>query len=392
MDITSFIPIIPVLFLSMFVLNIFNKYILKIELPKGRNQSIDGLRGYLAIVVYFHHAIVWYFFLTINKWTYPPSNLYNHFGLTSVGFFFMITSYLFFSKIANSKKRRLNWKQLYIGRVLRIFPLHLVVCTLVLIIVLIKSNWVTFEPIDNIAKEIIQWIGFIQVDINNYPTTRNMVARVIWSLAFEWLFYFSLPTLGLLFFNVRGSKLIFITSFLMFAFYAYLIQNFYPVDAFNRLYPFLGGIVAVFACRIHSLKVLAQSNYLSVNIAIMLIITFIFFEDAYSIIPFIFIVVIFVSFAAGNTFFGILLHPFSQLLGLISYSIYLLHGILLFVILEFIPGLKTIVVATPIHYWTFISLTSMLLVIICAISYKYIEQPFIVKTSNMEKRPKQTAT
>lgn len=392
MDITSFIPIIPILVLSLILLNIFNKTILKIELPKGRNQSIDGLRGYLAIFVYFHHSIVWYFFLTTGSWTFPPSNLYNHFGTTSVGFFFMITSYLFFSKMANSKKRKFNWKQLYIGRGLRILPLHLVVCTLVLLIVMIKSNWILSEPIEKIIKESVQWIAFIQVDINNYLFTRLIVARVIWSLAFEWLFYFSLPILGFLCFRVRASKLTFIITFILFALYAYFIWKFYPSGAIKRLCPFLGGIAAVFACKITRLKELSQSKYLSINIAIILLITLVFFKDAYSIIPFLFIMVIFISFAAGNSFFGILLHPYSQLLGLISYSIYLLHGILLFATLVFIPGLKEIVIATPLNYWTYITLNCILLVLVSAISYKYIEHPFIVKTSKLNKSQEQKET
>ncbi|RFM34687.1 acyltransferase family protein [Chitinophaga silvisoli] len=390
MEITSFIPIIPVLLLSLFILNIFNKTILKIELPKGRNQSIDGLRGYLAIFVFFHHSIVWYFFLKNGYWAFTPSNLYNHLGTTSVGFFFMITSFLFFSKIANSQNRKLNWKQLYIGRVLRILPLYLTICIVVFTIVLIKSNWILIEPIENITKEIIQWISFIQVDINNYADTRIIVARVVWSLAFEWLFYFSLPLFGWLCFRVRASKLTFILSLLLFALYAYIIWNFYPVGAVKRLCPFLGGIAAVFAYKTNSLKELSRSNYLSINIAILILITLFFFRDAYSIVPFLLIVIIFISFALGNSLFGILLHPYSQLLGLISYSIYLLHGILLFTTLNFIPGLKSIVIASPINYWIFISFNCTILVLVSAISYKFIEHPFIVKTSKINQGKKVT--
>lgn len=390
MDITSFIPIIPVLLLSLFILNIFNKTILKIELPKGRNQSIDGLRGYLAIFVFFHHSIVWYFFLKNGFWVFTPSNLYNHLGTTSVGFFFMITAFLFFSKIANNQNRKLNWKQLFIGRVLRILPLYLTICILVFTIVLAKSNWILSEPIGNITREILQWISFIQVDINNYADTRIIVARVVWSLAFEWLFYFSLPLLGWLCFRVRASKLTFFLSLLLFALYAYIIWNFYPVGAVKRLCPFLGGIAAVFAYKINSLKELSRSNYLSVNIAILLLITLFFFRDAYSIVPFLLIVIIFISFALGNTFFGILLHPYSQLLGIISYSIYLLHGILIFTTLNFIPGLKSIVIASPINYWIFISFNCTILVLVSAISYKNIEHPFIVKTSKINQGKKVT--
>lgn len=63
---------------------------------QGRYASIDGLRGYLALFVFLHHSSVWYFFLRTGQWEDPPSNLYTHFGSSSVLLYFMITGFLFF--------------------------------------------------------------------------------------------------------------------------------------------------------------------------------------------------------------------------------------------------------------------------------------------------------
>lgn len=74
----------------------------------GRYASIDGLRGYLAFFVFLHHSCIWYFFLRTGQWQAPPSNLYNHFGQSSVALFFMITGFLFFSKLIDGRTRSID--------------------------------------------------------------------------------------------------------------------------------------------------------------------------------------------------------------------------------------------------------------------------------------------
>src|SRR5579872_6442540 len=70
-----------------------------IEAKRHRYSSIDGLRGFLALFVFIHHASIWYFLPHIHRWGYTPYDLFNQFGSTSVAFFFMITAFLFFSKL-----------------------------------------------------------------------------------------------------------------------------------------------------------------------------------------------------------------------------------------------------------------------------------------------------
>jgi peptidoglycan/LPS O-acetylase OafA/YrhL len=65
------------------------------HLEQHRYATIDGLRGYLAFLVFLHHSAVWFFYLKTNAWTGPPSNIYAQFGESSVALFFMITAFLF---------------------------------------------------------------------------------------------------------------------------------------------------------------------------------------------------------------------------------------------------------------------------------------------------------
>ena len=75
------------------------KFIYKQDSSRGRYQTIDGLRGFLALSVFIHHSSVWYNYIVNGVWEIPSSNLFAHLGSTSVSFFFMITSFLFVSKL-----------------------------------------------------------------------------------------------------------------------------------------------------------------------------------------------------------------------------------------------------------------------------------------------------
>src|SRR6478752_3618765 len=91
--------------------------------PK-RYDSLDGLRGLLAILVMISHASGWRLYAMTGEWTVPPSRLYTHFGQSSVALFFMITAFLFGSKLLESGERPVDWLRLYVSRALRIMPLY----------------------------------------------------------------------------------------------------------------------------------------------------------------------------------------------------------------------------------------------------------------------------
>ena len=64
---------------------------------------MDGLRGILALSVLVHHFYITYFWKTTGLWKRPESDLLNNFGAIAVSFFFLITGYLFISKIQKEK-------------------------------------------------------------------------------------------------------------------------------------------------------------------------------------------------------------------------------------------------------------------------------------------------
>ncbi|EON2365503.1 acyltransferase family protein, partial [Shigella flexneri] len=114
-EINSLLLITSVILMSLLAVGLFDK-ISPINLVEhGRNNQIDGMRGFLAIFVLIHHAAIWNGYLSSGVWEAPSSNLLANLGQVGVSFFFMITGYLFFSKIISGDQ---DWTRLYVSRLL----------------------------------------------------------------------------------------------------------------------------------------------------------------------------------------------------------------------------------------------------------------------------------
>jgi len=96
----------------------------------------------------------------------------------------------------------------------------------------------------------------------------------------------------------------------------------------------------------------------------------------YSGIPGALLAPVFLVAAAGNTFFGFLVHPAVRCLGAISYSLYLLHGTVFYVTVLVLKkmGLANL---SEMNYWLIITLAAMATTVLCAATYRWIEFPFM---------------
>ncbi|MBN9383516.1 MAG: acyltransferase [Chitinophagaceae bacterium] len=370
----SLLPILPIILIALATMKLTGA-ILGIKPAEGRFASIDGLRGYMAFFVFLHHSCIWYLAMHGYGWRPPPSNLYSQFGSTSVAVFFMITSFLFFSRLLQARKGDMDWLKLYVSRGFRIMPLYLFALLIVLIIVAILSHFTLHEPTGKVIVEIFQWLAFIKADINGISPTWLIIAGVIWSLPYEWLFYFALPLLGLLL-SMRISFLVWVFAMAGFFFFFYVILTFYTSGGIlNHLLPFLSGIAAAFLVKIPQVRALASGPAASVCIALCLIAGVGWFKSLDEVAPFLLVSVSFVGIACGNSLFGILTHSLSRTLGQISYSIYLLHGIVLFVTFNWILGFQRAAQFSPLLHWGIIAVCAVGVVTICSLTYYFIERP-----------------
>ncbi|HDZ0419542.1 TPA: acyltransferase family protein, partial [Klebsiella quasipneumoniae] len=96
-DILFSIIILPCFFIVFILSGILVKYVPVAS--QGRYSGIDGLRGYLALMVAVHHFYIFYQWRIGGEWKEPSLVFFNNLGVFAVAVFFMITGFLFIGKI-----------------------------------------------------------------------------------------------------------------------------------------------------------------------------------------------------------------------------------------------------------------------------------------------------
>jgi peptidoglycan/LPS O-acetylase OafA/YrhL len=358
----------------------------------GRHVTIDGLRGYLALAVFLHHAAIWYGYLRSGVWDAPPSHLYTHFGQSSVALFFMITGFLFIGRLLDARARgtSIDWGRLMLGRVLRLVPLYLVAMAVLLGLVLALSGGTLQVPIGRLVSGLLRWLNFFSAgkpDLNGVEHTWILIAGVVWSLQYEWLFYLALPVIALGFgqrpsWGWRLVGTLALVKLLLITFDSGLRW---------RSEAFLGGAAAAWLVRQPRWCDMA-CRPLASGLAVALLGGAIAgFPTAYQALPLLLLSVAFALMAGGADLFGLLRWPVSRLLGELSYSLYLLHGLLLFVTWRFVIGFDAARALTPVQHWAVIAALAPVLVLVSAWTHRHVELPPLRHLDALMTRLRRTA-
>ena len=376
---TSFVPaLVAILAATFFAFLLARKY--PPITGADRFLSIDGLRGYLALFVFLHHSCVWYFYLRTGRWATPTSHLYTHLGQSSVALFFMITGFLFYSKLLNARHRPFDWERLYIARLLRLTPLYLVAIALMLLIVAVMSGGVLHTSRGKLALDVLRWVTFTILggpDVNRVQIAQVAVAKVVWSLPYEWLFYLVLPLFALTV-GIRPSWRYLLLGLLAVA--GACIADVSP----SVVLTFAGGIIAAVLVRHERFAQFAASGSATI-VAIMSIGSAVaFFPSGYGFAPFVLLAVFFCIVAAGNDLFGLLTRPAARKLGEMAYSVYLLHGLILFATFNLVVGANRAMALSPLEHWAIIMGVIPILLLICHTTFRCIENPPMQKTREVE--------
>lgn len=371
-----FSPISPILAVACLAVALLTAWVIGRfsghPLEHARFQTIDGLRGYLAFFVFLHHASIWFYYLKDGGWKVPPSNLYTHFGQSGVALFFMITAFLFVTKIIDSRGKGLDWSYLFISRFFRLVPLYMAAMIVLCLIIGSLSRWQLHEPAVQVIYEVFRWVMFTiggGPNINGISETAIVMAGVTWSLPYEWLFYFSLPVIALLMGVVPPYVYLALGVLLS----SLMVYNWHPDMAVIRC--FWGGVIAAFFVRWSWLQRFAQSGLGSLVAAAAILYTVISFDSIYVSKAQIVLSIAFILIASGSTLFGLLKLRVSKILGEMAYSIYLLHGILLFVLFHQVLGLERAKTLGPESHWLLLMMVSAPLVVVSFITYSFIEKP-----------------
>ncbi len=365
----------------------------------ARNASIDGMRGLLALFVFLHHASIWYFSLRADTWTIPPSYFYTHLGQSSVALFFMITAFLFTSKLLDASGKTgdsgLNssvfWQRLFVSRFMRLTPLYLLMLVAVLLLTAVVSSFQLREPVSVLLKNISAWASFTifgRPDLNGVATTSRMIAGVNWTLPYEWFFYFSLPllTLALTPFlsylgrHERQASSWPPTMYVLFSAAAmaglwFAVFPWQPTSVY--FYAFVGGALAALLLRLKWLVNLLSDTLGSIAALICLGYVFKHFAGANNIPATIWLTFAFIILASGNSLFGLLHSRAAQALGDASYGIYLLHGLVLYTTFKLVIGVEAAAKLSAIGHWGVVMLCTALLIPLCIMTFRWIEAPAI---------------
>ena len=341
-----------------------------------RVSTIDGLRGYLAFFVFLHNGVIWYYYLHSGKWGVMTSHVFIHLGQSSVALFFMITGFLFFAKLLSSRENGIDWTKLYVSRVLRLTPLYLLAIGCVLSIVVILSGGTLHRPAGDVLLQVGAWLGFTipgMPDINGVKSTYTIIAGVPWSLPYEWLYYSLLPLFAVAI-GMRVPKVYLAAALVVLVASALNYAN--P----DNLILFAIGMASAVLVQNALFRKLASTKPASLLVLVCLFCAVNFYSSPHSKMPLLLLSVSFLVIAGGNSLFGILTHPVSRAFGETAYSVYLLHGILLFVTIHFVIGDAAARAFTPMQYWSMLLALTPVLVLISHVTFWYIEYPFMRAT------------
>ena len=366
--IISLLALIPLLFLV-------DRYNF-IHLHQNRISTIDGLRGYLAIGVFTHHFVVTHNWYLTGNWHSPSENFLNNIGQASVAIFFMITGYLFSRKI---KYNDFEVRRFFIKRFFRLMPILYFSIVIIVFIVFYKQNFKLHDTIFHNFAHILEWMVFLRPDINGLKDTAIINAGVTWTLMYEALFYLSLPII----FYAKKIRVILI-ALLILILYAGM-KNLYINLVYTKVHGiffilfFIGYIVSEIEIR-YKHRYNFDNNLISIINAVLILFALFYFKSAYNLLSFLILGTVFAFIVLGNSLFGLLKHNYSKILGEISYSIYLLHAIVLFVVFNLIYKKAPSLYHMPIVLF--------LAIFISILTFKYIENPLNEFGHKLSKRVK----
>jgi peptidoglycan/LPS O-acetylase OafA/YrhL len=363
--------------MAVYVIAFATAYIINIKYKfvgvSARYESIDGLRGFLALGVFIHHTGIWYQYLHTGSWSAPKSNLYNQLGLTSVSFFFMITGFLFMQKLVHTKEA-FNWKAFFISRFFRLVPMYVTHVVLLTSIAFIITGWKLQVSIFKLIVSIGHWLAFTIINtpkINGVPFTSWINAGVVWSLPYEWLFYFSLPLISLFILKKKPSVFYLLIS----AFFIIGFSYFHGM-AIQYILSFVAGGITPVLVKYNTKKFKGQA-LLSGLLVFACFYGMLKFRTPETPICKLLATIVFISIGMGNNLFGLLKNTTLKFLGEMCYSTYLLHGIILFSVIYFGVGMERVRHFTEWQYCLLMFLITPLVVLFSFVGYTLIEKPFM---------------
>ena len=336
----------------------------------GRYASLDGLRAFLAMgVVCSHLASYRERFFVDGTWSWPENWLLRYAGEASVMLFFMITGFLFWSK-AIASGGRLNAWDLYRNRFLRIMPLYGVFCLVVLAFAAARSGFTLRVSRSQLLLDLGKLAlpgAFPKDPINGVDPT--MLTLQVWTLAYEWLFYLSLPLLSVFSRGIAGFSLLLVL--LVVYVFARRFVGWIPPTTFAM------GMATAHLRTLVDPKPWMRAKGTALIVLLGILVPVLLGKSAQGKLGLAVFGLLFLAAVYGNTFLGILTLKGSRRLGEISYSIYLIHPPILYAALLGLNATHPVTALSSGAFWL-CSLGILCIVCLCAsATYEAFEKPYL---------------
>lgn len=348
--------------------------------PSGQSTEwIDGVRGIAAMLVALNHAPLVLINLGLNPKIFyfgeHTLKAFENLGAIGVQIFFCITGMLFTRNVFLSAKI-IDWNIFFKKRMLRLIPAYVFAASIALIIAVWytwNKNASLFEFLKNIPALLS--FNFLKMPVvAGFDFTR--IFGITWSLAYEWRFYLVMPLLFIIFKINSRLTVIFL---LILAILDCFISN------HSGWVYFISG--AACATLINSKTPCSYSKLLS-SLMIFPILAIIYTYYDYPLYGYIrWIIISLLFFLISLTKPSILNIRVLKVMGVISYSFYLLHAMLLFFFFEFIH--RYIIDVTNINLFIFTIIAGGVLSFISMLSYfsyAHIERKMMYKNIHSPNR------
>lgn len=358
--------------------------------PARSLAAVEGLRGMLALGVFIHHAACTRSLYVDGTWDDGEKGVLSQLGPVAVTLFFFITGFLFWEKLR--RDRHLDFWPHMRSRFKRLAPAYLAMVGVVVIVVGMRTGWTVRVPLPTLLRSVLDWLLFTlpgPSDINGLANTKMIVAGVPWTLRLEWIFYAVVPFLA--WFAARPWRTFFMLALILGAHALALALAALPalsphwagsLTAATRLHArtFGGGIFVAAAvpwvrARLPAVNFRA-AGFSAPGLVVMIAVLLLPPDSSRSrqtallLVPFALIVL-------GSDGFGALTSGPARFLGRISYSIYLLHGVVLHTAFLALNQVYPVAALSRQSYWLLVAMLGAGVITLAAHWYRWFEAPFI---------------
>ncbi|HZG84915.1 acyltransferase [Paenibacillus sp.] len=336
---------------------------------QNKLEFIDSLRGFAILIVIMIHVAQ-------NVPDFP------YFPLRGVTLFYLVSAFTLFLSLYRREGKGESLSSFYLRRFFRIAPLYYLALIVYLLVNGLGPRYWLGDQENVTLLNILSHITFI----NGFnPYWINSIIGVEWSIAIEMTFYAFVPLLYAKIKNVRQSIIFVILSMIVCYGLGTILSKFSPIGSEqlwkNYLYLWLPNQLPVFALGILLFFLWKRDNENKTptktqRILIFSLVAFVSLVLAYlgnktTIVAVTFLVF---SYVLSKRKLILFVNKFWSSIGKISYSMYLVH----FLVIEQIVALGVgNQMEVHLRFILLYTLTIAITVAISMVTYRYVEQPSI---------------